>query len=57
VNRGVSVAEVAPRSALARAYNELTHALHGWFGAAAPGTSELSSSGALARVRGMFRRS
>ena len=57
VNRGVSVAEVAPRSALARAYNELTHALHGWFGAAAPGATEPSSSGALARVRGMFRRS
>jgi pilus assembly protein CpaE len=57
VNRGVSVAEVAPRSALARAYNELTHALHGWFGAAAPGATEPSSSGALARVRGMFKRS
>ncbi len=56
VNRGVSVAEIAPRSALARAYNELTHALHGWFGAAAPAAAE-PSSGALARVRGMFRRS
>lgn len=56
VNRGVSVAEVAPRSALARAYNELTQALHGWFGAQMPGAAE-PSSGALARVRGMFRRS
>jgi pilus assembly protein CpaE len=56
VNRGVSVADVAPRSALARAYNELSQALHGWFGAEAPGAAE-PSSGALARVRGMFRRS
>lgn len=56
VNRGVSVAEVAPRSALARAYNELTHALHGWFGAESPAAAE-ASHGALARVRGMFRRS
>jgi pilus assembly protein CpaE len=56
VNRGVSVAEIAPRSAVARAYNELTHALHGWFGAEAPGAAE-PSTGALARVRGMFRRS
>jgi pilus assembly protein CpaE len=56
VNRGVSVADVAPRSALARAYSELSQVLHGWFGAEAPGAAE-ASSGALARVRGMFRRS
>ena len=56
VNRGVSVADVAPRSALARAYNDLAQALHGWFGARAPSAAE-TSTGALARVRGMFRRS
>jgi pilus assembly protein CpaE len=56
VNRGVSVAEIAPRSHVARAYNELSQALHGWFGADAPAAAE-PSSGALARVRGMFRRS
>jgi pilus assembly protein CpaE len=56
VNRGVSVAEIAPRSPLARAYNELTQALHGWFGADAPAAAEPSGGGAFARVRGMFRR-
>jgi Flp pilus assembly CpaE family ATPase len=56
VNRGVSVAEVAPRSALARAYGDLTQAVHGWFGAQAPAAAE-AGHGALARVRGMFRRS
>jgi pilus assembly protein CpaE len=56
VNRGVSVAEIAPRSPLARAYNELTQALHSWFGADAPAAAEPSGGGALARVRGMFRR-
>jgi pilus assembly protein CpaE len=56
VNRGVSVAEVAPRSALARAYGDLTQAVHGWFGAQAPAAAE-AGQGALARVRGMFRRS
>jgi len=56
VNRGASVAEIAPRSPLARAYNELTHALHGWFGADAPAAAEAISGGTLARVRGMFRR-
>jgi pilus assembly protein CpaE len=55
VNRGVSVAEVAPRSALARAYNDLVQALHGWFGARTPSAAE-TGTGALARVRGMFRR-
>jgi Flp pilus assembly CpaE family ATPase len=55
VNRGVSVATVAPRSALARAYKDLTHVLHGWFGDGAP--AEAEASGALARVRGIFRRS
>src|SRR5258707_824211 len=50
VNRGVSVAEVAPRSPLARGYNELTHALYGWFGADQPAGAEPSSGGALARV-------
>ena len=57
VNRGASVAEIAPRSPLARAYNELTHALHGWFGADAPAAAEATSGSALARVRGIFRRS
>jgi pilus assembly protein CpaE len=57
VNRGVSVAEVAPRSALARAYTELTQAVHGWFGAQAPASAEASSGGALARMRGIFKRS
>jgi Flp pilus assembly CpaE family ATPase len=57
VNRGVSVAEIAPRSALARAYNELTHTLHGWFGADQPAVAAPESGGALARVRGIFRRS
>ncbi len=56
VNRGVAVAQIAPRSALARAYNELTQALHGWFGADRPAAGE-PGAGALARVRGMFRRS
>jgi pilus assembly protein CpaE len=56
VNRGVSVAEVAPRSPLARAYTELAQALHGWFGTNAPAVAE-ATGGALARVRGMFRRS
>jgi pilus assembly protein CpaE len=56
VNRGVSVAEVAPRSPLARAYTDLTQALHGWFGKDAPAVGE-PTGGALARVRGMFRRS
>jgi pilus assembly protein CpaE len=56
VNRGASVAEIAPRSAIARAYVELSHAVHGWFGSEAPAVVE-QSSGALARVRGIFRRS
>jgi pilus assembly protein CpaE len=57
VNRGVSVAEIAHRSPLARAYTELTQALHGWFGTDHPVVAEPSSSGgAFARVRGMFRR-
>jgi len=55
VNNGVAVGEVAARSPLARAYTELAQALHGWFGAKAPGAAE-PSHGALARVRGMFRR-
>ena len=57
VNRGVSVAEIAPRSALARAYNEMTQALHGWFGADQPAVAAAESGGTLARVRGIFRRS
>src|SRR5262245_5938543 len=56
VNRGVSVANVAPRSPLARAYHELAQVLHGWLGAQAPVATE-QSGGALARVRGIFRRS
>jgi pilus assembly protein CpaE len=55
VNRGVSVAEVAPRSPVARAYKDLTHAVHGWFGSQAP--SSAPAGGAFARVRGIFRRS
>jgi pilus assembly protein CpaE len=55
VNRGVSVGEVAPRSAIARAYGELADVLYGWLGLPLPSASE--SGGAFARMRGMFRRS
>ncbi len=58
VNRGVSVAEISARSSLARAYTDLTHTLHGWFGAGqAAAQADSAPAGALARVRGMFRRS
>jgi pilus assembly protein CpaE len=56
VNRGVSVAEVAPRSKLARAYAELNDALHGWFGVKPEGAKPSAADGALARVRDIFRR-
>jgi Flp pilus assembly CpaE family ATPase len=56
VNRGVSVAEVAPRSGIARAYGELAEALHGWFGVH-PSRESASGGGAFARMRGIFRRS
>jgi pilus assembly protein CpaE len=36
VNRGVSVADIAPRSAIARAYVELSHTVHSWFGSKPP---------------------
>jgi pilus assembly protein CpaE len=56
VNRGVSVADVAPRSAIARAYAELAEALQGWFGLQSSARLP-NQSGALARMRGIFRRS
>jgi pilus assembly protein CpaE len=55
VNRGVSVAEVAPRSAIARAYGELAETLRGWLGVPSSVASE--SGGTFARMRGIFRRS
>ena len=58
VNRGVSVGDISARSPLARAYIELSQALHGWFGAQQAAAAKAEpSQGALARVRGMFRRS
>ena len=54
VNRGLSVAEVAPRCALARAYAELNRSLHDWSDVTQP---KLEARGALARAVGLFRRS
>ena len=58
VNRGLSVSEVAPRSALARSYDQLAEALSGWCGERRAEKPESESTGGLARaVRGIFRRS
>jgi pilus assembly protein CpaE len=53
VNRGRSLVEIAPRTQLARAFAELTQALHGWCGVEVPAAK---SGNAIARaVRGLFR--
>ena len=54
VNRGLSVAEVAPRGALARSYAELNRKLHDWCDVEVP---VVEPRGALARAVRMFRRS
>jgi pilus assembly protein CpaE len=54
VNRGVSVAEIAPRSAVARAYAELNQNLHAWSDVDVP---VVASRGAFARAVSLFRRS
>ena len=56
VNRGVSVAEVAPRSPVARAFAELAQELHGWCGSAPPAETE-DTGGVLARAVRMWRKS
>jgi pilus assembly protein CpaE len=54
VNRGVSVAQIAPRSAVARAYAELNRSLHSWSDREPP---EVEARGAFARAAELFRRS
>lgn len=56
VNRGISVAEVAPRSPVARAFADLAQELHGWCGAAPPPEPE-DSGGVLARAVRRWRKS
>ncbi len=53
VNRGVSVAEVSPRSAVARAYAELNRCLHTWSDREPPA---VEARGAFARAANLFRR-
>jgi pilus assembly protein CpaE len=54
VNRGVSVAEISPRSAVARAYAELNRCLHTWSDREPP---TVEARGAFARAANLFRRS
>lgn len=56
VNRGVPVAEVAPRSPVARAFAELAQELHEWCGATAPTPTE-DGGGVLARAVRRWRKS
>ncbi len=55
VNRGLPIAEVAPRSAIARAYAALGHAVHQWCEVEPP--ERASGSGLARAVRGMLGRS
>ncbi|MGI9591719.1 MAG: AAA family ATPase [Myxococcota bacterium] len=56
LNRGISVAEVSPRSGVARAFEELAVLLHDWCGVERRSPDD-SKEGVLARAVRMLRRS